>query len=464
MVRMDNPLTRGAESGASGPIRNIGLGERTVPHPIMFSSLDKEADWDTIPDVDVKKKGEYAYYPGCVDWYDYEMQFSVDNYGETNHGIIFDSSIKLLRAIGIEPVILDRSFMKCCGHDQLWQGKVDVWNRLREYNEEMIKQISRKSGFKVLVTSCAEGYRTFKLDYDLGDIEVKHITQVLAERGIQFSQRPKVRVTYQDPCRCGRQMPIDPIYEEPRELLRKAGVDYVEMEHFRADATCCGVAGMMYCNEKTKGITNDRMVEAAEQNVDYLLVACPKCLTHFGCQQHENQYRDDREKFKFRVMDITQFLAEIVEAGTQIAPAVTVQGQQRGLPGPGAQPGSWIPVGVVAGPVTPLVATSVAAPTPKPTTPPTAAISPEERQRRIEEAKKLAAARLAGTPTTPAAPGDAASKSAETTPALLKPAAPAAPAMSPEERQRRIEEAKKKAEEARKAREAAQEQQGQQGA
>ncbi len=44
--------------------------------------------------------------------------------------------------------------------------------------------------------------------------------------------------------------------------------------------------------------------------MDYLLTACPKCLTHFGCQQHENLYREDRERFAFRVIDITQFLAE----------------------------------------------------------------------------------------------------------------------------------------------------------
>lgn len=295
------------------PTRDLTAGLRTVPHPIMFAALDKEAEWDEIPDVEVKKGSEYAYYPGCVDYYDYEMQFSRNNFGETDHGIIFDSSIKLLQAMGVDPIILDRSFMKCCGHDQLWQGKVDVWSKLREYNETLMKRIFEQAGVKTLVVSCAEGYRTFKLDYDLGDVEVKHITQVLYEKGIEFRARKKARVTYQDPCRMCRQMPVDPVYDEPRELIRMTGAEYVEMEHFRADATCCGVAGMMYCNEKTKGITNDRMMEAKEKEVDYLLTACPKCLTHFGCQQHENLYREDREKFEFKIIDITQFLAECLD-------------------------------------------------------------------------------------------------------------------------------------------------------
>ena len=107
---------------------------RTIPHPVMFRVLDSEADDLSIPEIRVEHKSEFAYYPGCVDYYDVEMQFSHMNYGDTNHGLIFDSSIKLLRAVGIQPMILDRSFMKCCGHDQLWQGKVDVFERMRDYN------------------------------------------------------------------------------------------------------------------------------------------------------------------------------------------------------------------------------------------------------------------------------------------------------------------------------------------
>ncbi len=295
------------------PQKDLTTGERTVPHPILYATLDKEAEFDEIPDVKIDKKSDYAYYPGCVDYYDYEMQFSRDNYGVTDHGIIFDSSVKLMEALGLDPVILDREFMKCCGHDQLWQGKVDVWNKLREYNETLMHRIFAECEVKTLVTSCAEGYRTFKLDYDLGDVEVKHITQVLYEEGIEFRARRKETVSYQDPCRMCRQMPVDQIYDEPRELIRMTGAEYVEMEHFRADATCCGVAGMMYCNDKTKGITNDRMIEAKAESVDYLLTACPKCLTHFGCQQHENLYREDREKFEYQIIDITQFLAEALD-------------------------------------------------------------------------------------------------------------------------------------------------------
>src|SRR5207245_10644221 len=98
-------------------------------------------------------QAEYGYYPGSLVYYAAEMQFSHMNYADTNHRIIFDSSVKLLRAVGIQPMILDRSFMKCWGHDQLWQGKVDVFERMREYNTKIIKML----GVKTFITSCAEG-------------------------------------------------------------------------------------------------------------------------------------------------------------------------------------------------------------------------------------------------------------------------------------------------------------------
>ncbi|MEE9267852.1 MAG: hypothetical protein V3U70_00420, partial [Thermoplasmata archaeon] len=68
-----------------------------------------------------------------------------------------------------------------------------------------------------------------------------------------------------------------------------------------------------------KGITNDRMIEAKAESVDLLLTACPKCLTHFGCQQHENLYREDREKFEYQIIDITQFLAEALDEAAEEA-------------------------------------------------------------------------------------------------------------------------------------------------
>ena len=293
---------------------------RSIPHPILFRLLDAEAEDSKMPEIQVEQPSEFAYYPGCIDYYDQEMQFSHLNFGDTDHGIIFDSSVKLLKAVGIEPTILDRSFMKCCGHDQLWQGKVDVFQKMRDHNTRVIKML----GVKTIVVSCAEGYRTFKLDYKLEGVSVKHITQILYERGLRVppsKEGKRIRVAFQDPCRSGRQMPVEPIYDEPRDLIQRVdNAELVELKTFRADAQCCGVAQMMYCNDKTKGITDMRMQEAAELEVDYLLTACPKCLTHFGCMHHENSWKPGGERYKYRVLDITHFLAERLEGSEVGAP------------------------------------------------------------------------------------------------------------------------------------------------
>src|SRR5438046_3789163 len=148
---------------------------RTIPHPVMFRVLDSEADDLSIPEIRVEHKSEFAYYPGCVDYYDVEMQFSHMNYGDTNHGIIFDSSIKLLRAVGIQPMILDRSFMKCCGHDQLWQGKVDVFERMRDHNKKDLKML----GVKTFITPRPGGYRTVKPEQQPGGVRGVPITHCM---------------------------------------------------------------------------------------------------------------------------------------------------------------------------------------------------------------------------------------------------------------------------------------------
>src|SRR3972149_5340898 len=228
---------------------------RTIPHPVMFRVLDSEAEDTTIPEIKVVHKAEVAYYPGCVDYYDVEMQFSHMNYGDTNHGIIFASSIKPPRAGGREPMILDRSFMKCCGHDQLWQGKVDVFRKMRDYNTKIIKMI----GVKTLVTSCAEGYRTLRLDYKLDGVRVVHITQILYERGLRLppsGDGKRIRVAYQDPCRSCRQMAVDPVYEEPRELIRRVDYAWLLWRESLGDFFL-GAGCRQYCfvNDKTKGLT-----------------------------------------------------------------------------------------------------------------------------------------------------------------------------------------------------------------
>ncbi len=235
---------------------------------------------------------KYGYFPGCVDSLGLFLHDVKTDFGE-----ITSSSIKLLDKIGIKPRLMQ---MKCCGHDVLWQGKKDVFDRLKNHNEKYIKE----SGIDTLVTGCAECYRTFSKDYDLG-IKVVHISELLDRLGLKIN----AEVTYHDPCRLGRHMGV---YDAPRKALEASGARIKEMEHSKENALCCGVSSFMNCNEQTKALRMARMDEAAATGARTLITTCPKCLAHFNCLKNE---KEALKKYDLDVVDLTVFLARQMEAG-----------------------------------------------------------------------------------------------------------------------------------------------------
>jgi len=241
-----------------------------------------------------KNDSKYGYFPGCVDSLGLFLHDVKIDFGE-----ITTSSLKLLDKLDIKPQVLQ---MKCCGHDVLWQGKKDVFDRLKNYNIKYIKE----SGIDTLVTSCAECYRTFSKDYELG-IKVIHISELLDKLGLKIN----AEVTYHDPCRLGRHMGV---YDAPRKALLSNGARIKEMEHSRDKALCCGVSSFMNCNEQTKALRIARMDEASATGAKTLVTTCPKCLAHFNCLKNE---KDAIKSYNFDIVDLTVFLARQLEAGNE---------------------------------------------------------------------------------------------------------------------------------------------------
>ncbi len=231
-------------------------------------------------------ESKYGYFPGCVD----SMGLFLHDV-RTDFGEITTSSLKLLDKLGIKPQVMQ---MKCCGHDVLWQGKKDVFEKLKNYNKKYIKEI----GIDTLITSCAECYRTFSKDYDLG-IKVIHTSELLDKLDLKI----KADVTYHDACRLGRHMGV---YDAPRKALTANGARIREMEHSKENALCCGVSSFMNCNEQTKALRIARMDEAAATGAKTLITTCSKCLAHFNCLKTE---KDTTKKYDLDVVDLTVFLA-----------------------------------------------------------------------------------------------------------------------------------------------------------
>ena len=294
----------------------VGGPAAEIPHTVLQAVLAAEAEEasneDFIPVEEYPISSNVGYYPGCVDYLDQEMVFSHVNEGEMNLGDSTTAAFTLFEEMGHDVSYLGRDFLKCCGHDQKWQGLTEVFDKLKAYNQKKIEA----SGIDTLVSSCAECFRTFARDYELEGVKVMHTTEYLIESGFDMQlSTDATTVTYHDPCRLGRQMGV---FDEPRELINAVeGVDLVEMEHHGEDAMCCGVSSMMSCNENARALRVARMEEIKSTGADTMLTSCPKCVSHFECLKFEGDERYE----DIEILDVVSFLAREVNAKKSEVPA-----------------------------------------------------------------------------------------------------------------------------------------------
>jgi heterodisulfide reductase subunit D len=254
------------------------------------------------------EKGEVFFFVGCM------PQFDAIFSGRENLRLneIPAAAVKLMNAAGVVPVVSGEEV--CCGHDLIWTGDEDNFLKLMDKNLEVIK----KSGAKKVVFTCPECYRTFLQDYkdfsgDMG-FEMVHISdylkQLIDEGKLKFPANPKKAiVTYHDSCRLGRHTKV---YESPRELIKAAGMNLVEMENIKDKSSCCGVSAWMSCNSTAMKLQMDRMQEAKATGADCLLTFCPKCQIHLNCAISE-KLPIDEAKVKMPTKDLVIALAEMLE-------------------------------------------------------------------------------------------------------------------------------------------------------
>lgn len=252
----------------------------------------------------ISQKGKLLYFVGCLPYFDVVFEdFKLDLLK------IPQNVVKVLNKIGIKPVVLSNE--KCCGHDLLWTGDQENFERLAKMNLAEIK----KAKATQVVTACPECYRTLKKDYPelIGSqgFEVLHISELLCglmDRGkIEYNSNLHRKVVYQDPCRLGRHMGV---YEPPRKVIADIpGIDLVEMGRNRENAVCCGVNAWLSCNKYSKAVQIDRLMEAKATGADLLVTACPKCQIHWKCVTSEKLPVDPKE-VTMEMRDLTVLVAE----------------------------------------------------------------------------------------------------------------------------------------------------------
>jgi heterodisulfide reductase subunit D len=201
---------------------------------------------------------------------------------------VAQASVRILNALGIEPLVLADE--RCCGHDLLWEGDIEGFLKLAQLNAERI----RASGVRRIVSSCPECVRALKIDYPAHgvqlNVEVVHLSELLANTQYPISKIKGRTVTFHDPCRLGRHLGV---YDAPRKVLEGLGYQVVEMRHARRNATCCGTNGWTHCGAANKAIQVQRLREAKATGADVMVTACLKCQIHFRCALMDEQLKDE---------------------------------------------------------------------------------------------------------------------------------------------------------------------------
>jgi Fe-S oxidoreductase len=88
----------------------------------------------------------------------------------------------------------------------------------------------------------------------------------------------ELRVTFHDPCYLGRH---NKITDAPRDDLKSAGVEVVEMPRHGAKSFCCGAGGSHAWKEEEQGtarVNETRFAEAKSTGADTVAVGCPFCM------------------------------------------------------------------------------------------------------------------------------------------------------------------------------------------
>lgn len=209
-------------------------------------------------------KSKTLYFAGCT------ASFKAHN--------IAKSTARVLRNLGVEFTVLGANEF-CCGSPFLRTGQKDIAKMLFTRN---IK-IWQREGIEEIITSCPGCYKTLKEDYPQFaeeakldfELEVKHVSSVFAEK-MEKEGNIELIATYHDPCHLGRHMGV---YDDPRKVIKKAGIKLVEMERSREFALCCGAGGGLRAQFKeiAIAIAEERVREALETGTNVIITSCPFC-------------------------------------------------------------------------------------------------------------------------------------------------------------------------------------------
>ncbi|MEN8154702.1 MAG: (Fe-S)-binding protein [Acidobacteriota bacterium] len=274
----------------------------TNSNPWGFGSATR-GEWTEglkVPMAAENQEAEVLYWVGCAGSFD-----------ERNKKVT-EAMVSILNKSGVSYVVLGGE-ENCCGDPARRAGNEYLFQMMATQNIEILM----KYKFKKIVTTCPHCLSTFRNEYnDVAALtgtefkipEVVHhsefINELIKEGRISIKGSGTEQVTYHDPCYLGRH---NNTYDQPREVISKAGFSIIEMKDNKNHSFCCGGGGSLMWAEEDQGerINHIRTEEALETGTGTLCTSCPYCTTMLT-----DGIKDKEKEDTMQVKDIAEIIAE----------------------------------------------------------------------------------------------------------------------------------------------------------
>ena len=246
-----------------------GMERNANPWNVSQADRMKWADGLNVPTVEKNPEPDILWWVGCAAATDARAQKTAQAFA------------KILNAAGVNYAVLGQN-EQCTGDSARRAGREDIFFGLASANVEILNEVKPKR----IVTTCPHCLHTLKNEYPAfgGNYTVIHHTQLINELVGTGKIHMKLdgdtmKITFHDPCYLGRH---NKIFDAPREDLKSAGLQVIEMPRNSAKSFCCGAGGAQMWKEEEQGserINTARFAEAKLTGANAVVVGCPFCLT-----------------------------------------------------------------------------------------------------------------------------------------------------------------------------------------
>lgn len=255
-----------------------GMERNQNPWNVSQADRMKWAEGMSVPTIEQNAEPEILWWVGCAPATDSRAQKTAQAFA------------KILNTAGVNYAVLGKN-EACTGDSARRAGREDIFFGLASQNVEILNEVAPKR----IVTTCPHCMHTIKNEYPAfgGNYEVIHHTQLINElvgagKISMNLEGDNMKVTFHDPCYLGRH---NGITDAPRDGLKSAGIEVVEMPRNDAKSFCCGAGGAQMWKEEEQGSARVNVTRFAEAKstlrnaagpsagADTVAVGCPFCLS-----------------------------------------------------------------------------------------------------------------------------------------------------------------------------------------